>query len=252
MSSPDLAEFDRWYAVLARSAGFAAFVAERLELPSSLVTTGFLGGAGLTEIDSYLGLGPEDVLVDLGCGRAGHSLALVRDTGARLVGVDFSAVALSGAEADASAYGMEDRATFRTADLAATGLPDRSATAVVCLDALQFATSAPAVLAECRRILVPGGRIAVSSWQADPTAEEVPARIRRMDLARDLPATGFTDVAVLARPEWSAAEVRLWTAALQHDPGDDAGLQELRSEAAELLPLAGSLRRVLAVGRRPA
>lgn len=252
MGSPDAAEFDRWYAVLARSAGFAAFVAERLELPTSFVTTGYVGGDGLTEIAHFLDLEPTDVLVDIGCGRAGHSLTLVRDVGARLVGVDFSAVALAGAEADAEAYGVGGRAAFRTGDLADTGLADRSASAVVCLDALQFVSSAPAVLAECRRILVPGGRIAISSWQADPTADEVPARIRRMDLARDLPAAGFADVAVLARPEWSAVEVRLWDEALRHDPGDDAGLEELRSEAAELLPLAGSLRRVLAIGRRPA
>jgi hypothetical protein len=73
-----------------------------------------------------------------------------------------------------------------------------------------------------------------------------------MDLERDLPAAGFAGVSVRDRPAWSATEVRLWTAALDQDPGGDAGLAELRSEAGELLPLAGSLQRVLAVARRPA
>ncbi|WP_112225453.1 class I SAM-dependent methyltransferase [Lentzea atacamensis] len=37
---------------------------------------------------------PGQVLLDLACGRSGHGLEIVRRTGCRLMGVDFSAVAI--------------------------------------------------------------------------------------------------------------------------------------------------------------
>lgn len=251
MCPPDVAEFDRWYEVVAGSLRWRPFVAEHLELPGTVLTTGFLGGGGLTEIGDRLDLGAGDTLIDLGCGRAGFGLSLVRDVGARLIGVDFSPVALRDAATDAAALGVGDRASFHRGDLAATGLPDQVATAIVCVDALQFAESVPAALDECARLLTPGGRIAISTWQCDPTDDRVPSRIRRMTLLRDLRAAGFTDVLVERRPEWSATEARLWTAAAEQDIGEDAALLELRAEAAELLPLAGALHRVLALGHTP-
>lgn len=157
MDTPDAAEFDRWYAVVAGSARWQELVAVQLGLPDGFVATGFLSGNGLEEIGERLDLVEDDTLVDLGCGRAGYRLALVHHTGARLIGVDFSAVALAGAAEDAAARGLSDRTHFHVADLTATGLPAGTASAVVCVDALQFARSAPEALTECRRILQPGG-----------------------------------------------------------------------------------------------
>ena len=251
MSTPDAAEFDRWYEVLDRSPRWRRFVNEQLGLPDQMFATGFLSGKGLAEIQSLLSLRQDDTLVELGCGRGGYGLSLIGGVGARLVGVDFSSVALRGAEADASAYGLADRATFQLGDLTNTGLPDESASAVVCIDAIQFAASVPGALTESWRILRPGGRLAITTWQAPAPADGVPERIRQLDLARDLAGAGFDEVEVLTRPAWSAAERRLWTAALDLSPGADDALDELRDEAAGLLPLADSLHRVLAGGRRP-
>lgn len=251
MSLPDTAEFDRWYGVVARSDRWRTFVAAQLGLPAELCATGFLSGEGLTEIQSLLALQPGDTLVDLGCGRAGYGLALVHDVGAQLIGIDFSSVALRGAEADAADCGLATQATFRLGELTATGLPSGSARAVVCVDALQFAESVSDALAECRRILQPGGLLVATTWQCEPADDRVPERIRRLHLEQDLLDAGFDDVEVAARPSWSSAERRLWSAALELDPGEDDALDELRDEAAALLPLAGSLQRVLAVGRRP-
>ena len=250
MPTPDAAEFDRWYDVLARSPRWRRFVAEHLGLPSQMCATGFLSGEGLAEIRSLLSLRPGDTVVELGCGRAGYGLSLIGDVAAHLVGIDFSAAALRGAEADAAAYGLADRATFRLGDLTDTGLPDESAAAVVCIDAIQFAGSVLEALAEGRRILRPGGQLVITTWQAVGAGRGVPERIRQLDLARDLAAAGFDDVEVLTRPAWSAAEHRLWAAALDLDPGEDEALDELREEAAGLLPLADSMQRVLATGRR--
>lgn len=249
MSAPDVAEFDRWYGVIAGSTRWRAFVGEHLGLPGGMWATGYLSGAGLAEIARLLDLQPDDTLVDSGCGRGGYGLALIAGTGAQLVGVDSSAEAIRGATADAASARVVDRASFVVGDLARTGLANGIASAVVCVDALQFAASTVAALTECRRILQPGGRLVVTAWQANPEDARVPDRIRRLDLRHDLVAAGFEEVDVQARPSWSAAELRLWSAAAASEVDDDPALAELRAEAQELLPLASSLRRVLAVAR---
>ena len=251
MPTPDAAEFDRWYDVLERSPRWRRFVGEQLGLPERMFATGFLNGEGLAEIQSLLSLRLDDTLVELGCGRGGYGLSLIGGVGARLVGVDFSSVALRGAEADAVAYGLADRTTFQLGDLTTTGLPDESASAVVCVDAIQFAASVPDALTESLRILRPSGQLVITTWQASTPADGVPERIRRLDLAHDFAVAGFDNVEVLTRPAWSATERRLWTAALDLDPGEDDALDALRDEAADLLPLADSLHRVVAIGRRP-
>ena len=252
MSAPDVAQFDRWYGVVAGSPGWRDFASEHLGLPDGIWATGFLSGDGLDEIARPLDLQPGDTLVDAGCGRGGYGLALIAGTGARLVGVDFSAVAIAGATDDAAAAGLSEHASFVVGDLACTGLANGNASAVVCVDALQFATSTSAALTECRRILQPGGRVVITTWQADPADARVPDRIRRLDLRRELVAAGFEDVDVQARPSWSATEVRLWSVAVGlPDVVDDPALAELCDEAQQLLPLADSLRRVLAVATRP-
>src|SRR3954454_19968092 len=50
---------------------------------------------GLVELESALRLPAEGLLVDLACGRGGPGMWIARAAGARLVGVDFSGVAVS-------------------------------------------------------------------------------------------------------------------------------------------------------------
>ena len=72
------------------------------------------------------------------------------------MGVDFSAEAVRQAREHARRLGRT--ADFRLGDLAATGLGDGSADAVLCVDAIQFAQRPDAANCELRRILGPGGR----------------------------------------------------------------------------------------------
>ena len=51
--------------------------------------SGLLPWAGVTEVAAALNLAPGQLLVDLGCGRGGYSLEIARQTGARLLGLDF-------------------------------------------------------------------------------------------------------------------------------------------------------------------
>jgi ubiquinone/menaquinone biosynthesis C-methylase UbiE len=100
-----------------------------------------LVGAGPVRVGAARGA--RAVLVDLACGRGGPGLWLCRATGADLVGVDWSPVgvdwspvAVREATGRATDFVPSDRVRFLVGDLAASGLPDECADAVVCLDAV--------------------------------------------------------------------------------------------------------------------
>ena len=97
-----------------------------LGLPAHLLSTSLLGWDGIAEAAAGLCLFPGGTLVDLACGRGGYGLEIAARTGARLMGVDFSAEAVRQAREQARRLGAT--ADFRIGDLAATGLDAGSAT----------------------------------------------------------------------------------------------------------------------------
>ena len=221
-----------------------------LGLPAELLSTSLLSWDGLGEVVDALRLSPGHTLLDLACGRGGYGLEIAARTGARLLGVDFSAEAVR--QATAHADQLERVASYRVGDLAATGLEDASADAVVCIDAIQFASDPPAAHAELRRVLVPGGRVVLTCWQAfDRDEERVPARLRAVDVAAVLTAAGFVDVDVRDRPVWRESERAMWEEAAALDPGDDAALQSLHEEGVFSLGMFDLVHRVLATATAP-
>jgi len=233
--------FDQWYADMAESATRDQVQLRALGLPPELESTSLLSWDGIADVVDALAVGAGDVLVDLACGRGGYGLEVAARTGARLIGVDFSAVAIERARQRAAG-----RAEFRVGRLTDSGLPDASAHAVMCIDAMQFADPYAAGLAECRRILVPGGRLVLTGWQArDPADERIPARLHR-DIAAELRAAGFAEVTATDQPAWREAERAYWTAAVALDPGDDAALRSMREEGLRVAPVIDRTARVLA------
>jgi SAM-dependent methyltransferase len=247
------ADFDRWYADRTASPVVDELVRRVLGLPAEMQSTSLLGGAGLDAVTTALDLRVGQLLLDLACGRAGYGLEVARRTGSRLVGVDFSSVAIEQAGQQAKAVGLADRAEFRVGELTGTGLGAASVDAVLIVDSLQFADSKLDALRECRRVLRPGGRIAVTSWEAlDATDERLPLFIRQLDLAEQLPAAGFVDVEVTDKPEWLTAEHQLWREALALEAGDDPGVKSIQDEAGRVLPTFDAFRRVLGTATAPA
>jgi SAM-dependent methyltransferase len=238
---------------MATSPARDAIVTRSLGLPPELQSTSMLAWSGIAEVTEALGLGPGDRLLDLACGRGGYGIEVAWRTGARLTGVDFAEVALAAARASSARRLPPGQSEFVAGTLIATGRPAASADAVMCVDAVQFAEPPLDALHEIRRVLVPGGRLALTSWEATyPDDARVSARIRAMDLARDLPAAGFTSVRVADRPDWRELEREMWQEAMAAPAGDDPAMRSLQAEGRRSLDAFDSLRRVYATAIAPA
>ena len=74
------------------------------------------------------GVGPQDVVFDLGSGDGRIPIAAARDFGARGVGIEIDPALVARAEASARAAGVQDRVEFRIGDMYAADL--RGATVV--------------------------------------------------------------------------------------------------------------------------
>jgi SAM-dependent methyltransferase len=118
------------------------------------------GGHAATErLLDRAAVGPDSRLLEVGCG-AGDALSLARDRGAEAVGLD-----------PAPATGRAIRGD-------ATALPVRDgAVDVVLAECVLCLTDLPASLAECRRVLRPGGRLAVSDVTVEGDGPAVPDRV---------------------------------------------------------------------------
>ncbi|WP_233550976.1 class I SAM-dependent methyltransferase [Amnibacterium setariae] len=106
-------------------------------------------------------------LLDVGCG-SGELLRIAADRGALVAGCDPAPGML------ALARRAAPEAALREAGVEDLPWPDGSFDVVTAVNALHLADDEEGALAELRRVLVPGGRIAVASW-AEHAANDLDA-----------------------------------------------------------------------------
>jgi SAM-dependent methyltransferase len=242
--------FDGWYADQVATRVVAEITNRHMGFPPD-TRAGTVPAEAIPELAEELRLRPGSTLLDLACGRGAYGLLVAREVGTALIGMDFSAQALT--EAREQAVRMDVRnVSFRIGELTATGLPDDGVDAVLCTDAIQFPDEPASAYNEIRRVLKPGGRVALTCWEPlDRDDERLSPRIRGANLGAGLHQAGFTDVEVRDRPSWLAREHALWTEAVTLDPGDDPALRSLHAEGVKSLQWTALLRRVLAVATSP-
>ncbi|HEX3955912.1 MAG TPA: class I SAM-dependent methyltransferase [Trebonia sp.] len=242
--------FDGWYADQAATPAVAEIMNRHMGFPSG-TRAGTVPAEAVPELAGELRLRPGSTLLDLACGRGAYGLLITKETGASLIGVDFSAQALAEAREQAARMGVGN-ASFRIGALTATGLPDASVEAVLCTDAIQFPDEPAIAYGEIRRVLKPGGRVVLTCWEPlGRDDERLSLRIRRANLAVGLQQSGCTAVEVRSRPSWLARERALWEEAVTIDPGEDPALRSLHAEAVRSLEWTSLLRRVLAAATSP-
>jgi cyclopropane fatty-acyl-phospholipid synthase-like methyltransferase len=193
------------------------------EYPSWADPFSYISVTELRRFARELHAAPGRYLVDVGCGRGGPGLWVAAVTGARLIGIDIDEAALAAAQRRAEQAGMAGRVSFRRGSFHDTGLPEGSAQAVMSIDALLFAPSKPAAAAELARILIPGGRLVLTSWDYHSQPAGRPAQV-----ADHRPLLDQADFDVLGYDETQA-----W-----HDRQQRTG-QALLAAAAELAAESG-------------
>jgi ubiquinone/menaquinone biosynthesis C-methylase UbiE len=158
-----------------------------------------LGGAEDTRrMAEALHLTADDRVLDLACYTGGPARHLARDYGCRVVGVDFSADCIAIAEALTRFGGLEGRVSFHCCDAEAVPEPDGSFT--VAWSQCSFPSDLH-WLAEARRLLAPGGRVAFTglirrspaSEQGLLSLEEAAERVRGFGFR----VTGVEDISEL-------------------------------------------------------
>ncbi len=180
------------------------------------------GGLQLTDrLAELAGIGPDDRVVDVACGRGTTAIHLSRTRRCQVVGVEYSTRQVAVA-AQAATDARAPRATFVEGDAGSLPLGDACADVVVCECSLCLFPDKAVAVREMRRVLRPGGRLAVADLVLDP--DHLPEGWRGW-LAR---------VACVADARPAAAY-----AALLDDAGFDAITIELHPD--ELLALMAEL-----------
>lgn len=179
---------------------------------------GFLGGviAGMMnwghgpmtrEVVKLLGVKPDDVVLDIGCG-GGGAIALMAEAGARVYGIDYSDVSVRKSLAKNGAAVRAGRVSVEKADVGALPYPAATFSLVTAFETVFFWDGIQGCFERIRAVLKPGGRFAVvvEAWKKEDGAINCPEVFRRnlamnfysADELRDLLlAAGFGAVEVL-------------------------------------------------------
>ncbi len=121
------------------------------------------GGVPLTlRLGEALGLDPEARVLDVAAGQGTSAIALAGRFGCEVVGVDFGADAVRGANEAAARAGLADRVRFERGDAERLPFADGAFDAVICECAFCTFPDKRAAAAEFARVLRPGGRAGLS------------------------------------------------------------------------------------------
>ncbi len=106
-----------------------------------------------------LRVGPDDRVLDVGCGIGHPALRIAATTGARVLGINISEEQVR--QATEHAAGVTDRVSFQYGDGMDTGLEPGSFDAVLALESIMH-MDRPVALREMCRVLRPGGRLVLT------------------------------------------------------------------------------------------
>jgi tocopherol O-methyltransferase len=108
-------------------------------------------------------------ILDVGCGIGGSTLYLAQKYKAIAQGITLSPVQAKRATARAQAAGLGDRVSFQVADALAMPFANNQFDLLWSLESGEHMPNKPGFLAECYRVLKPGGVFLMATWCHRPT-----------------------------------------------------------------------------------
>jgi arsenite methyltransferase len=125
------------------------------------------GEAATRRALDLLGRGPGDRLLDVASGAGTSALLAAREFGCVVAGVDYGEESVRSAQRAADAAGLCDRVGFVVGDAESLPFADGEFDAVLCECSLCTFPDQRRAVAEMRRVLRPGGRLALSDAVVD-------------------------------------------------------------------------------------
>jgi sarcosine/dimethylglycine N-methyltransferase len=156
----------------------------------------------LYEAFAGCGVGPEDMVLDAGSRDAGHAIELAKRFGCRCVALDPVSLHREYMQKAIAEADLSDRVTAVQGDIGALPFTDASVDAIWCRDVLNH-VDLPRGLAECLRVLKPGGSmliyVTLATEQCEPREAArlwealaiIPANMERGYFERCARAAGF-------------------------------------------------------------
>jgi SAM-dependent methyltransferase len=219
------------------------------EYPAEVAPYSFTSRTELARIAREVTVGPGDLLVDVGSGRGGPGLWVAAATGASYLAVDIAAAGLAEVQARAASLGLADRVRVAEGSFEVLPLSGEEAAAVMSIDALLFTPDKPAAIGELARVLRPGGRLVLTTWDYHSQPQGRPPQVA--DHRPLLEAAGFHVLAYEETPDWERRQ-RETGRLLMESAAEQAGpVDEVRKALAEMAAMvAAMIRRVLIVAAR--
>lgn len=161
----------------------------------------------------YAGIRPTETILDIGCGAGIDTILAAQRTGpaGRVIALDFLPEMLQRTTAAAHQADLQNIEPVE-GEMEAIPLPDDSVDLVISNGVINLSARKARVMAECARVLRPGGRLCVSDLTVEqddlPTeiltqpaawAGCIAGALAEDDFTRKLLKTGFTQVEVLHR-----------------------------------------------------
>jgi len=159
-------------------------------------------------------------VLDIGCGIGGPAFVLARKYGAHVTGVDLEPQLIDRATRRAAELGLSRQTEFRAVSLGPFGFPAASFDVVFTSGALTQTEDKAGIVAECLRVLKPGGALTCYDWLKGEGELSDDMRyffqmegltynlITLAELGRYLIEGGFEDVTMEDASDWYRRESR--------------------------------------------
>ncbi len=159
-------------------------------------------------------------MLDFGCGIGGPAFVLARKYGAHVTGIDLEPQLIERAARRAAELGLSPQTAFRTVTPGPLDFPDQSFDVVFTSGALTQTEDKAGIVAECFRVLKPGGVLTCYDWlKSDAGISDDMRYFMKMEgltynlitlaeLGRLLVEGGFEDVTMEDASDWYRRESR--------------------------------------------